>query len=37
MEGAERVARELQAAGKPPVYDLYDKRPDLPRPAEDDL
>jgi len=30
FEGAERVARELQKAGTPPVLDLYDKRPDLP-------
>ncbi|KAF9231912.1 membrane dipeptidase-domain-containing protein [Melanogaster broomeanus] len=28
--GAERVARELQAAGTPAVYDIYDKREDLP-------
>jgi len=30
FEGAERVARELQKAGTPPVLDIYDKRPDLP-------
>ncbi|KAH7888424.1 membrane dipeptidase-domain-containing protein [Phlebopus sp. FC_14] len=28
--GAEKVARELQAAGTPAVYDIYDKRDDLP-------
>lgn len=32
--GAEKVAKELQAAGTPPVYDLYDKRTDLPRHKE---
>lgn len=32
--GAEKVAKELQAAGTPPVYDLYDKRADLPRHKE---
>jgi membrane dipeptidase len=26
FEGAEQVARVLQAAGTAPVYDLYDKR-----------
>lgn len=36
MRGAEKVARDLQAAGTPPVYDLYHKRPDLPQPAQDD-
>ncbi|KAK7472978.1 hypothetical protein VKT23_001082 [Stygiomarasmius scandens] len=30
FEGAERVSRELKAAGMLPVFDLYDKRPDLP-------
>jgi membrane dipeptidase len=30
LEGAERVAQELQKAGTLPVLDLYDKRPDLP-------
>ncbi|KIJ67460.1 hypothetical protein HYDPIDRAFT_166055 [Hydnomerulius pinastri MD-312] len=28
--GAEKVARELQAAGTPANYDIYDKREDLP-------
>jgi membrane dipeptidase len=28
--GAERVSRELQSSGATAVYDLYDKRPDLP-------
>ncbi|KAF8835555.1 hypothetical protein BDN67DRAFT_975199 [Paxillus ammoniavirescens] len=28
--GAEKVARDLQAAGTPAVYDIYDKREDLP-------
>ncbi|KXN90124.1 hypothetical protein AN958_04614 [Leucoagaricus sp. SymC.cos] len=37
MKVAERVSRELQAAGTTPVYDLYDKRPDLPRPAGDEF
>lgn len=27
FEGAEQVAGELRAAGTPPVFDLYDKRP----------
>ncbi|KAG7090950.1 hypothetical protein E1B28_010020 [Marasmius oreades] len=31
FEGAERVSKQLQASGMTPVYDLYDKRPDLPR------
>ncbi|KAF9453941.1 hypothetical protein P691DRAFT_657111 [Macrolepiota fuliginosa MF-IS2] len=30
MKGAEKVAKDLQAAGTLPVYDLYHKRPDLP-------
>jgi len=30
FEGAEQVSRELKAAGMLPVFDLYDKRPDLP-------
>ncbi|KIY71101.1 hypothetical protein CYLTODRAFT_419110 [Cylindrobasidium torrendii FP15055 ss-10] len=30
LEGAEKVANELQAAGTEPAYDLYEKRPDLP-------
>ena len=30
FEGAERVARELQKQGTPPVVDFYDKREDLP-------
>ena len=30
LEGAERVAEELQKVGTAPVLDLYDKRPDLP-------
>jgi membrane dipeptidase len=28
--GAEKVASDLQASGTQPVFDLYDKRPDLP-------
>lgn len=31
LEGAEKVATELQAAGALPVFDLYKKRKDLPR------
>jgi len=31
LEGAEKVATELQAAGTLPVFDLYKKRRDLPR------
>ncbi|KAI0814758.1 membrane dipeptidase-domain-containing protein [Irpex lacteus] len=31
FEGAEKVAKELQAAGAQPSYDLYDKRTDIPR------
>ncbi|KAF9564773.1 hypothetical protein CPC08DRAFT_630667 [Agrocybe pediades] len=30
FQGAEQVAKNLQAAGTPPVFDLYKKRPDLP-------
>jgi membrane dipeptidase len=30
LEGAERVAREMQAQGTEAEYELYDKRPDLP-------
>ena len=30
FEGAERVAKELQAKGTEPSYDLYDKRTDIP-------
>ena len=30
LRGAERVAHELQAAGTPPVADVYKKRKDLP-------
>ncbi|KAH0589185.1 Dipeptidase 1 [Termitomyces sp. J132] len=30
FEGAEKVSRELQAAGQEPAYDLYDKRKDIP-------
>ncbi|KAF5351834.1 hypothetical protein D9756_007481 [Leucocoprinus leucothites] len=37
MKGAERVAKELQTAGTPPVYDIYHKRSDLPQRAADDL
>ncbi|KAF8909858.1 renal dipeptidase family, partial [Mucidula mucida] len=31
FEGAEQTAKDLQAKGTLPVYDLYDKREDLPR------
>ncbi|KAF9070848.1 membrane dipeptidase-domain-containing protein [Rhodocollybia butyracea] len=31
FEGAEKVSRNLKAAGVQPVYDLYDKRTDIPR------
>ncbi|KAF8995477.1 membrane dipeptidase-domain-containing protein [Cyathus striatus] len=30
FEGAEKVAKELQSRGIPPVTDIYHKRPDLP-------
>ncbi|KAI0790875.1 membrane dipeptidase-domain-containing protein [Abortiporus biennis] len=30
MAGAEKIAKELQAAGIEPSYDVYDKRTDLP-------
>ncbi|KIK68933.1 hypothetical protein GYMLUDRAFT_34948 [Collybiopsis luxurians FD-317 M1] len=30
FEGAERVSKQLKAAGIQPVYDLYDKRTDIP-------
>ena len=32
FRGAEEVARELQAGSTPPVFDLYSKRRDIPRP-----
>jgi membrane dipeptidase len=35
FEGAERVAKQLQLAHTIPVYDLYDKRTDIPRHIED--
>jgi len=31
LEGAEKVAKELQANGTEPAWDLYEKRTDLPR------
>ncbi|KAG5638792.1 hypothetical protein H0H81_010021 [Sphagnurus paluster] len=31
FKGAEKVSRELQAAGQQPAYDLYSKRKDIPR------
>jgi len=31
FEGAEKVSRDLQAAGQRPAYDLYKKRKDIPR------
>ncbi|KAJ3800332.1 membrane dipeptidase-domain-containing protein [Lentinula aff. detonsa] len=31
FEGAEKVSRELKAAGVQPIYDLYSKRTDIPR------
>ncbi|KAF8070365.1 membrane dipeptidase-domain-containing protein [Lyophyllum atratum] len=31
FKGAEKVSRELQAAGQQPAYDLYEKRKDIPR------
>jgi len=34
MDGAERVAKELQQLGTAPSYAIYDKRPDLPRRRE---
>lgn len=34
MAGAERVSRELQAAGMEPSYEIYDKRTDIPRGKE---
>ncbi|KAF8230218.1 hypothetical protein L208DRAFT_1283261 [Tricholoma matsutake] len=30
LQGAEKVARDLQAEGASPVYDLYEKRTDIP-------
>ncbi|EIW79603.1 hypothetical protein CONPUDRAFT_106218 [Coniophora puteana RWD-64-598 SS2] len=36
FEGAERAARQLQAAGATPAYDLYSKRTDIP-PARTEL
>ncbi|THG99277.1 hypothetical protein EW026_g3041 [Hermanssonia centrifuga] len=37
MEGAEHVAKHLQETGMAPVYDLYDKRTDLPRRSGSEL
>jgi membrane dipeptidase len=37
MEGAERVARELQSAGTVPRFDLYNKRRDIPKPGSIEL
>ncbi|KAG6812549.1 hypothetical protein H0H92_002318 [Tricholoma furcatifolium] len=31
FEGAEKVSKELKAAGQQPAYDLYEKREDIPR------
>ncbi|GLB37324.1 putative metallo-dependent hydrolases superfamily, peptidase M19 family protein [Lyophyllum shimeji] len=31
FQGAEKISRELQAAGQQPAYDLYRKRKDIPR------
>lgn len=31
LKGAEKVARDLQDIGTVPVYNLYPKRPDLPK------
>lgn len=33
FRGAEVVAEELQAAHTPPVFDLYNKRTDIPKPS----
>lgn len=33
MKSAEEVATKLQLAGTTPVYDLYKKRNDIPRPG----
>ncbi len=35
MAGAEKVAQELQAAGTPPKFDIYEKRKDIPRRGSD--
>ncbi|TFK44479.1 membrane dipeptidase-domain-containing protein [Crucibulum laeve] len=35
LSGAEKTAKDLQAAGTQPIFDLYDKRPDLPMSRED--
>ncbi|TFK74545.1 hypothetical protein BDN72DRAFT_833025 [Pluteus cervinus] len=37
FEGAERVAKELKAAGTQPAFDIYSKRPDLPVREDDEL
>lgn len=31
LSAVEEVARELQAAGTPVVYNIYDKRSDIPK------
>lgn len=35
LAGAEEVAKKLQRAGTKPVFDLYDRRTDLPRRKHD--
>jgi membrane dipeptidase len=37
MEGAERVAQDLQSAGTLPKFDLYNKRKDIPKRASIEL
>jgi len=36
-EGAEMVSRELQASAATPIFDIYNKRPDLPAKLPDEL
>ena len=36
-EGAEIVSRELQASAATPIFDIYNKRPDLPAKLKDEL
>jgi membrane dipeptidase len=37
LEGAEKVARDLQAEGASPAYDLYKKRTDIPSTPRSEL
>jgi len=36
-EGAEMVSREIRASGATPIFNIYDKRPDLPAKLKGEL